>query len=1016
MNNKLKRNLSKVIILVFLLNFLVGVPESIFANTIEEDSGILEEELDIEEEVDIGEDIKVEEEVNLEAADGEKEPDILEKDEEVEYSKKGLNQSIKSASDIITSLVIKDVNGNDLNQALSSWEKFRIVGEFKIPTGVLSEGSETKIKLPNKLKFTDATPFEIKDNLGKVVANATVNPDTKEIILKYTKFVEENSDIFGSFFFYAKVDEKVVKDKVTITDSIDVDGVTFPFTIDYNGPDKTPWEVSKGGWFVDGSNKDLRYGIAVNRTKKPFPKAVITDVFKNTGVKYDRGSFEILKCDWVWSDEASDWVMRNQHDVTAQYNIVFTEKDGKEGFSIDFGDIKETDGFYIIYSAKLSYDPVEGEGIDNRAELKSEDELIKESTIKTRYQKGGGTAEGATFAINVHKENESKEALEGAEFTLTRDANGQLFGPLTTDSSGNISFKGLVRDNYTLKEVKAPEGYQLSGEEIKISRDELNKDVPVLRNVVNIKEIPTIDIPVRKTWDDDNNIYGKRPDSIKVTLFADGQKKSTVDIKATENWMYIFSNLPKTIGGRDIVYTITEESVPHYTSSIDKYNLTNKYVPEKIDIPVTKTWDDSNDIYGKRPDSIKVNLFADGQKISTVDIKATDNWKYTFKDLDKTIGGRDIVYTITEELVPHYTSSIDKYNLTNKYVPEKINIPVTKTWDDDNDSDGKRPSSIRVNLLADGQKISTVDIKATDNWRHTFKDLDKTKDGREIVYTITEDSIAYYTTTINKYNITNSYKPEDPGKPIPPTTPKISIPVTKTWDDKDNIAGKRPSSIRVNLLADGKKVSTVDIRATDNWKYTFTGLDKLKDGREIVYTISEEPVEDYTGKIDKYSITNSYTPGKVSIPVTKTWDDKDNIAGKRPSSIRVNLFADGKKVSTVDIKATDNWAYTFTGLDKLKDGREIVYTLSEEPVEGYTSKIDKHNIVNKYGPEKIDIPVTKTWDDNNDIYGKRPSSIRVNLFADGKKVSTADIKAKDNWKYTFTDLDKLKDGRKLSIL
>ncbi|MDQ8836166.1 Cna B-type domain-containing protein, partial [Streptococcus ruminantium] len=64
-------------------------------------------------------------------------------------------------------------------------------------------------------------------------------------------------------------------------------------------------------------------------------------------------------------------------------------------------------------------------------------------------------------------------------------------------------------------------------------------------------------------------------------------------------------------------------------------------------------------------------------------------------------------------------------------------------------------------------------------------------------------------------------------------------------------------------------------------------------GKEIVYTVSEEKVDGYEMKVDGYNITNSYTPSTTSVKVNKVWKDKDNQDGLRPTSIIVNLLADG---------------------------------------------------------------------------------------------------------------------------
>ncbi|MCD0027789.1 Cna B-type domain-containing protein, partial [Streptococcus agalactiae] len=81
--------------------------------------------------------------------------------------------------------------------------------------------------------------------------------------------------------------------------------------------------------------------------------------------------------------------------------------------------------------------------------------------------------------------------------------------------------------------------------------------------------------------------------------------------------------------------------------------------------------------------------------------------------------------------------------------------------------------------------------------------------------------------------------------------------------------GLRPTSIKVNLLANGTVINSQTVTAGDDWSYSFTDLPKYANGSEIVYTVTEDAVADYTTTYDGYNITNSYTPGKTSITVTK---------------------------------------------------------------------------------------------------------------------------------------------------
>ena len=87
--------------------------------------------------------------------------------------------------------------------------------------------------------------------------------------------------------------------------------------------------------------------------------------------------------------------------------------------------------------------------------------------------------------------------------------------------------------------------------------------------------------------------------------------------------------------------------------------------------------------------------------------------------------------------------------ITNKRA--KTEVKVNKTWV------GKKASSVKVNLLADGKKIDQVTLSEENNWQHTFKNLNKFKDDgkTEIKYTVEEEKINGYDTEIkenSKYN------------------------------------------------------------------------------------------------------------------------------------------------------------------------------------------------------------------------------------------------------------------------
>ena len=182
---------------------------------------------------------------------------------------------------------------------------------------------------------------------------------------------------------------------------------------------------------------------------------------------------------------------------------------------------------------------------------------------------------------------------------------------------------------------------------------------------------------------------------------------------------------------------------------------------------------------------------------------------------------------------------------------------------------------------------------------------------------------------------------------------KTSISGQKTWNDNDNQDGKRPSKITVNLLANGVKVASKEVKADKdgNWLYQFDNLDLVDDaGHAIAYSVSEEPVKGYVANVEGTNITNSRTPEVTEVTVKKVWDDKENKDGLRPDKVTVRLLADGQEVASQELSAATDWKTSFTNLPVYKAGKKIDYTLTEDSLAGYTTKIDGFTVTNHHTP------------------------------------------------------------------
>jgi len=345
-------------------------------------------------------------------------------------------------------------------------------------------------------------------------------------------------------------------------------------------------------------------------------------------------------------------------------------------------------------------------------------------------------------------------------------------------------------------------------------------------------------------------------------------------------------------------------------------------------------------------------------------------WKHTWDNLPATIDGKTAVYTVKEtSTADNYTASYsdDTFTITNTYTPsssptsDTVSKTVKKVWNDNDDKAGKRPSSVTIQLYADGQAYgSPVTLTSGDTWEYTWTGLAEKSNGVSIKYTVKELVVpngyeASYSD--DTFTITNTYTPSTPS----PTPETVSKTVKKVWDDNDNKADKRPSSVTVQLYANGQAYGdSVTLSSGSTWEYTWNNLPKYSNGAAVNYAVQETSVSaGYEAKYsdDTFTITNTYinseTPGKTTKTVKKVWKDDSDKAGKRPASIKVQLYAGTEKYGNeIALSAKNNWQYTWKNLPKAdSDGNEITYHVSETTlITGYTVSYsdDSFTITNTY--------------------------------------------------------------------
>lgn len=546
--------------------------------------------------------------------------------------------------------------------------------------------------------------------------------------------------------------------------------------------------------------------------------------------------------------------------------------------------------------------------------------------------------------------------------------------------------------------------------------------------ITNTHTPATTELFVTKTWKDNGNNDGMRPDEITVTAYGSDGRSYTKKLNADNQWSVMFSNLPKYAEGKVIEYSLTEESVPGYTSSITRngksFTLINTHVDETKNITITKAWNDENNQDGLRPKTITAVVNGSDGSARFVQLFEGQNWATSLNNLPKYKNGTEIQYTVKENAIPGYETEIkqtgDSYAIMNSHTPAVVTVSAVKVWDDANNQDGIRPSLIQVTLTGSDGSVRNAAITKNDGWTYQFKNLPKYKNGVKIDYTLQEANSNPYTYEIVKgsdeysFTITNNYVPA-----------VVNVPVTTVWDDDDNRDGIRAKETAITLQGSNGKTYQRIVTGKDSFATVFENMPKFFDeGKEVVYTVTQNEMNGYTANIantDKYTfqITNTHEPEKLTKTVAKVWDDNNNQDGLRPNTLRIAMTGTDGTYIEKSLSTANNWTETFDGLYKyFKEGTPIQYTIDEEMVGGYEKEIsEKDNLItitNTHAPEKLDLIVNVVWNDANNQDGYRPDAATIHMSGTDGTQDAKDFTKDSSWSsIVFKDLDHYKNGNEI---
>ncbi|MGF2110164.1 Cna B-type domain-containing protein [Enterococcus casseliflavus] len=718
---------------------------------------------------------------------------------------------------------------------------------------------------------TPGVTKDFTDNNQRVINTARAENDTQEVVLTLTD--EQGNPLDDGVYelqnkkTHKEVDEEVTNDDGQVIET-DLPEGDYSF-VETEAPDgylidKKP--ISFSADTIDEEDQKVVVTLSKTELEKDTP-ITIKGLTKGTSpvlINVDTEGASTVNIKSQIKLEYTDGTTRNSHetedfdDAVILWNFINQPENQKlsinspfQGTILAVGDTvdvhQNVDGSIIADTVLVNaethrWDLQANETVVPIIKLAAMNHLL---SLDTTTVSGTKTWDDYDNKFNIRPTSITVQLLQNGEVfqtkTVTPNKEGEWhyeFTDLpTTDESGqtyDYAIQETPVDGYTTK----VNGYDL---------------VNTYRNT------ETTEVSGTKTWNDNDNKFNTRPESITVKLIQNDKEIDKQVVKADKegNWTYRFDDLPKyDTEGKAYTYTIQEENVPGYTTKVNGYDLVNTYRnTETTEVSGTKTWNDNDNKFNTRPESITVKLIQNDKEIDKQFVKSDNhgNWSYRFDKLPKyDAEGKAYTYTIQEENVPGYTSEINGYDLVNTYRnTETTTVSGTKTWNDNNNQLNIRPESITVELIQNGKKIDNQIVKADKegNWTYHFENLPKyDSKGKAYVYTIQEATVSGYISEVNGYDLVN--------------TETTSVSGRKTWNDNDNKFNTRPESITVKLMQNDKEIDDQIVKADKkgNWTYRFDKLPKYDaEGKAYTYTIQEGKVPDYTTKINGYNLVNTYT-------------------------------------------------------------------------------------------------------------------------------------------------------------
>ena len=497
------------------------------------------------------------------------------------------------------------------------------------------------------------------------------------------------------------------------------------------------------------------------------------------------------------------------------------------------------------------------------------------------------------------------------DVTFTKDAEGNITGiesvvPLGDNISATNTLKGGINIEKKVvdtegKEIECPDPFTVT---VTVNAEDGKSELPLKTAEDGTK----FNIDYRVYFGENNPNYGKdeyankdkdtgavkgyRTDHIYVAGDSFDQELYVGDVIRVVNVengakYSVTEEAPDGFELVDVKYTIAyagkdEKEDPDQTvlgNSASTAVVTNKFVDARIKLTKEATGLEGSDVVPDTAKFVISRTTEDETEFEDVTVTYAD-----IKDGDWSMIVPAGTYTVTESgaevngytLETKYSADVTVKNseegeltVTNTYTKkpeEKIELTLTKVWDDNKNEYGVRPDEVVFVVTGSDGKTYEATLKGTEDTWTAKLEVPKAADGKDITYTVDEKAVpAGYVKTIKDFTITNAFTPcwGDPpvkkvvtgDKPAPTETFTFTLKAEKYEGDA------KIDKLPMPEAAKGAQEMTVDIKGEGETEF---GKFALVQEGVYTYTITEKKgsIEGYTYDDTVYTVVYTVKANK----------------------------------------------------------------------------------------------------------------------------------------------------------